>query len=128
MPDTLTLPSAPPSWLSLHGLKPNVANLLGSTGTGETCAREPSYGLNAAERWIINRESGNNVNAQNPNSTAFGLGQLTKANRTAYAKILGVSPNTTDYASQLAMFRMYVSQRYGNITNALRHWQLKGWY
>jgi hypothetical protein len=73
-------------------------------------------------------ESGGRTNAQNPTSTAFGLGQLLIANREHYGKILGVSPNTTNYSDQLKMFRMYVSERYGNAANAQKFWQAHGWY
>lgn len=85
-------------------------------------------GLSPAEAWIIQRESGGRTTADNPTSTAFGLGQLLAANRQRYGAILGVSPNTTDYTSQLQMFRMYVRDRYGTAENAQRFWQAHGWY
>jgi tape measure domain-containing protein len=85
-------------------------------------------GLSAAERWIIMHESGGRTSAQNPTSTAFGLGQLLIANRVHYGKILGVSPNTTNYNDQLSMFRMYVRDRYGNANNAQAFWESHGWY
>lgn len=85
-------------------------------------------GLSAAERWIIMHESGGRTSAQNPTSTAFGLGQLLIANRQHYGAILGVSPNTTNYNDQLSMFRMYVHDRYGNASNAQAFWESHGWY
>lgn len=85
-------------------------------------------GLSDAEWYIISRESGGRTNAQNPTSTAFGLGQLLIANRQYYGRILGVSPNTTDYAAQLQMFRMYVADRYGTADNAARFWAAHHWY
>lgn len=84
--------------------------------------------LSSAERWIIMHESGGRTNAQNPTSSAFGLGQLIYANRAAYGARLGVSPNTTDYGAQLSMFRMYVRERYGTAENAQAFWQSHGWY
>jgi hypothetical protein len=96
-----------------------------SPGAGRTLMRG---GLSPAEAWIIARESGGNVFADNPTSTAFGLGQLLLANRQHYGRILGVSPDTTNYAAQLQMFRMYVRDRYGTAERAKAFWQVHGWY
>jgi hypothetical protein len=85
-------------------------------------------GLSPAEAWIIQRESGGSTTADNPTSTAFGLGQLLLANRQHYGALLGVSPDTTDYGRQLQMFRMYVRDRYGTAEAAKAFWQSHGWY
>ena len=85
-------------------------------------------GLSAAENWIIQRESGGRTGADNPTSTAFGLGQLLLANRQRIGAMLGFSAGTTDYGQQLAMFRQYVKERYGNAEAAQRFWQGHGWY
>lgn len=90
---------------------------------GASCAR-PS----AAESWIIERESGGSVHADNPTSTAFGLGQLLLENRQLYAGKLGVSPDTTDRCAQLKMFRMYVADRYGSADAAKSFWLSHNWY
>jgi hypothetical protein len=87
-----------------------------------------SSGLSPAEQWIIQRESSGRTNAQNPTSSAFGLGQLLIGNRTKYARQFGFSPNTTDYGQQLAMFRAYVRDRYGTPEAAQRFWQQHHWY
>jgi hypothetical protein len=87
-----------------------------------------SGSLSAAENWIIQRESGGRTNADNPTSTAFGLGQLLLANRQRIGSMLGFSASTTDYGQQLAMFRQYVKERYGNAEAAQRFWQGHGWY
>jgi len=87
-----------------------------------------SGGLSSSEKWIIGKESSGRTNAKNPRSSAFGLGQLILANRKKYAAKLGVSPNTTDYEAQKAMFRMYVKERYGTADNARAFWQKHGWY
>jgi hypothetical protein len=84
--------------------------------------------LSAAEAWIIGKESGGRTSADNPSSTAFGLGQLLISNRRRYAARLGVSPGTTDYNAQLKMFRMYVKERYGTPERAKAFWQAHGWY
>jgi hypothetical protein len=85
-------------------------------------------GLSPAEAWIIQHESGGRTTADNPNSTAFGLGQLLLANRQRIGGILGFSPSTTDFAQQLAMFRYYYRERYGTAENAKAFWQAHGWY
>lgn len=85
-------------------------------------------GLTAAESYIIQHESGGRTTAQNPTSTAFGLGQLIYANRKRYGEMIGVSPDTTNYAAQLQMFRLYVRERYGNAENAASFWKAHHWY
>lgn len=85
-------------------------------------------GLSAAEQWIIGKESSGNVNADNPTSSAFGLGQLLLSNRQSYGRQLGFNPNTTDYGQQLQMMRAYISDRYGSAEAAMRFWQAHGWY
>jgi tape measure domain-containing protein len=112
---------------ALAGLGGKFAGLLGGlVGGGGGSVR--IGGLSAAESWIIMHESGNRTTAQNPTSTAFGLGQLLLANRQHYGQILGVSSATTNYASQLAMFRMYVRDRYGTAENAQKFWKAHHWY
>lgn len=93
----------------------------GSVPTGAT-------GTSAAENWIIGKESSGNVHADNPTSTAFGLGQLLISNRRTYAAKIGVSPDTTDYGAQLQMMRMYIKDRYGTAQAAMAFWQAHGWY
>src|SRR6266540_983616 len=74
---------------------------------------------------IIMRESGWNPLADNPSSTAFGLGQLVFSQRQNY---LGSAADTTDCALQLKAFRGYVSDRYGSADNAWAFWQSHHWY
>jgi hypothetical protein len=85
-------------------------------------------GLSPAEAWIIAHESGGNVYADNPNSTAFGLGQLLEANRRRIGDLLGYAYDTVNYAEQLAMFRYYVAERYGTAEAAKAFWEAHGWY
>lgn len=82
----------------------------------------------APEAWIIQHESSGSVSADNPRSTAFGLGQLLYSNRVKYGRVLGVDPNTRDYGSQLAMMRLYIKDRYGTAQAAMEFWQRNGWY
>ena len=82
-------------------------------------------GTSSAERWIIMHESGGDPTADNPSSTAFGLGQLLLGNRILY---LGKDYATTDCGKQLAAFRTYVRERYGTAEAAQAFWQSHGWY
>lgn len=82
-------------------------------------------GTSPAERWIIMHESSGDPTADNPTSTAFGLGQLLLGNRILY---LGKDYATTDCGKQLAAFRTYVRERYGTAEAAQAFWQSHGWY
>jgi hypothetical protein len=82
-------------------------------------------GTSPPERWIILRESSGDPTADNPTSTAFGLGQLLLGNRILY---LGQSYATTDCGRQLWAFRSYVRDRYGTAARAKAFWQANGWY
>jgi septal ring factor EnvC (AmiA/AmiB activator) len=91
-------------------------------GSGRRCDLS---GTSPAERWIILRESSGDPTADNPTSTAFGLGQLLLGNRVLY---LGQSYATTDCGRQLWAFRSYVRDRYGTAAQAKAFWQANGWY
>lgn len=81
-----------------------------------------------ARDWIIQHESGGDVNSRNP-SGAFGLGQLMPGNRKQYASQLGISnPDTTDRGQQQAMMDAYVKDRYGSYDKALAFWKSHNWY
>jgi septal ring factor EnvC (AmiA/AmiB activator) len=82
-------------------------------------------GTSSAELWIIMRESGGYPTADNPTSTAFGLGQLLLGNRILY---LGADYDTIDCGKQLAAFRAYVRDRYRTAESAKAFWQANGWY
>jgi hypothetical protein len=91
-------------------------------GSGRRCDLS---GTSPAERWIIMRESSGDPTADNPASTAFGLGQLLLGNRILY---LGEDYATTDCGRQLWAFRAYVRDRYGTAKRAKAFWQANGWY
>lgn len=84
--------------------------------------------LSPAERWLVGKESSGRTWADNPTSTAFGLGQLLIANRRKYAAQLGVSPDTQDYGAQLEMMRRYIRDRYGTAERAAQFHQARGYY
>jgi septal ring factor EnvC (AmiA/AmiB activator) len=82
-------------------------------------------GTSDAEYFIIMKESGGDPTADNPRSTAFGLGQLLLDGRRYY---LGANYDTIDCGLQLQAFRGYVRDRYGTAENARSFWLSHGWY
>jgi hypothetical protein len=82
-------------------------------------------GTSDAEYFIIMKESGGDPTADNPRSTAFGLGQLLLDGRRRY---LGANYDTIDCGLQLQAFRGYVRDRYGTAENARAFWLQHGWY
>lgn len=94
--------------------------------------RVPVCHATSAEAWIISRESDGDVHAYNPVVTstghAFGLGQLTDANRQHYGAEIGVNPNTTNYCGQLRLMRAYIADRYGSAETAVEYWRANGSY
>jgi hypothetical protein len=91
-------------------------------GSGRPCDLS---GTSPAEHWIIMKESSGFPTADNPTSTAFGLGQLLLGNRILY---LGQDYATVDCGRQLWAFRAYVRDRYGSAARAKAFWQANGWY
>lgn len=85
-------------------------------------------GLSAAEAWIITHESGGNPMAQNPHSSAFGIGQFLDSTWRTYAARFGYPFHDPNPQHQLQMFRAYIRDRYGTAENAQRFWQANGWY
>jgi septal ring factor EnvC (AmiA/AmiB activator) len=82
-------------------------------------------GTSDAEYFIIMKESRGDPTADNPRSTAFGLGQLLLDGRRHY---LGANYDTIDCGLQLQAFRGYVRDRYGTAENARAFWISHGWY
>ena len=68
-------------------------------------------------------ESGWNNTAQNPTSTAYGIGQFLDSTWGGY----GVQKTSDPYQQVLAMAR-YIQQRYGSPANALAHEYSSHWY
>lgn len=93
--------------------------------------------LSDAEKWIIRHEGGSlrAVRADNPFSTAWGVGQLTEENRVKYARQLGYpvgiergDEGTTNRDHQIAMMRSYIRDRYGTAERAKAFHQSAGYY
>jgi peptidoglycan hydrolase CwlO-like protein len=99
-----------------------AANQAGQRRTGTKCDLS---GTSDAEYWIIMKESGGDPTADNPNSTAFGLGQLLLDLR---QRLLGADYDTIDCGKQLSAFRAYVKERYGTAEDAKAFWLAHGWY
>lgn len=98
-----------------------------------TCDRTaPLIGASKLDRFvqfIIEHENRTmNPFLKNPNSTAFGIGQLLKATREAIASQLGYDPNTTNPDQQIDMMLKYIDQRYHSTEAAYEHWIAHGWY
>jgi hypothetical protein len=85
-------------------------------------AKAKGWSLSAWEG-VLADESGGVVSAQNPTSTAFGLGQLENMNWPTY----GGGPGSSGVEQIEAMAR-YISAVYGNPTAALAHENAVHWY
>lgn len=109
------------------GEAPQVRDMTNASVLGQDNPKT-EVGENAARDWIISKESLGKTTAKNPNSSAFGLGQLIKANREAYGKRLGIDPDTIDRNEQLQLMDAYVKERYGNYQKALEFWKANNWY
>jgi hypothetical protein len=82
-------------------------------------------GLPSSAQQIIRAESGGESTAQNPHSTAFGVGQLIVANRRA---LMGSNYASTNCSDQIEAFKKYTIGRYGSFDRALAFRNRKGWY
>lgn len=80
------------------------------------------------ERRLIRRESRGWPTARNPSSSAFGCGQLLRANRIRFAKACGVHPDTLNVHGQMCLFRKYYMGRFGSAERALAHSRRYGWF
>lgn len=78
-------------------------------------------------RSLVSGESGGNPAARNPSSGAFGLGQFLGATLQSYAKFGATSTQGED---QIRAMAQYISDRYGNPTNAYHTWLSRNphWY
>ena len=72
---------------------------------------------------LVGKESAWNPNAENPISTASGIGQMLDS---TYAG-LGMKKQKTG-VSQLVATLAYISRRHVTPCNAWKHFQDKGWY
>lgn len=78
--------------------------------------------------FIIDGESNGIPTAKNPQSSAFGIGQMIRSNRELYGKKFGFDPNTTDPQQQITMMKAYIQDRYGSPEAAAAFKRKHGWY
>lgn len=74
--------------------------------------------------WIVTRESGWRVNAQNLSSGAYGLPQSLPGSKMASAG----ADWQTNPVTQLRWMNNYVTTRYGGWQGAINFWQVHHWY
>lgn len=101
----------------------SVANAGGRKTTGDQFLDEIIYGTGS-----VPGESHFRTDAKNPQSSAFGIGQLIESNRQRFGQQLGIDPNTTDEAQQLALMNAYIKERYGSSQAAAEFRRQHGWY
>lgn len=103
------------------------------TGRGDPALRSTAQGVARSMGWndqqfqawdaLINAESSWNPNAQNPTSTAYGLGQFLNG---TWSGVGG--QKTSDPATQLQYMAQYIKNRYGDPVKALNWHSEKNWY
>jgi hypothetical protein len=115
------------------GRDPGVGALLGGPGAaalptgGGSPAANRALGMKIAQQmgvgsqfaaidYVASHESGWRTNAQNPKSTAYGIGQFLNGTWAAYGG------KTNNAAQQIRDMIEYMNDRYGSPTNAMRHW------
>lgn len=123
--DTLLTPT--PKADTTPAATPNSGGIIGKknylTGHGAPALRATAQTIAAQQGWdqgqfnawdaIINAESGWNPNAQNPTSSAFGLGQFLNSTWKGYGA------KTSDPTQQLTYMANYIKSRYGSPQAAL---------
>lgn len=102
------------------------------TGRGDAAIRAAAQQVASRMGWgpdqfaawdaLINAESGWRPTAQNPTSTAYGLGQFLNGTWGPYG------PKTSDPALQLDYMARYIKSRYKDPISALAFHSRKNWY
>lgn len=114
------------------GTSPYIGRKNYQIGKGDPGLRTMAQAVSQSMGWdsnqfaawdaLINAESGWRPNAQNPTSTAFGLGQFLDSTWKGYGA------KTTDPGQQLAYMAKYIKDRYGTPEKALAWHAAKNWY
>lgn len=78
-----------------------------------------------ASKWIIQKESGGNPKARNPQSGAYGLGQFLGHENDKYGAMGAYSDDPSLQAGAMAE---YIKDRYGDPMKAKQFWEANGWY
>jgi hypothetical protein len=102
------------------GISGNIESVV-----SQLSARENWNGLQKSD-WekVITKESGGNMHAQNPTSTAYGLAQFLDG-PSEYAKYGG---NSSTVGGQLTAMANYIKGRYGDPAAAWAHEGAYNWY
>lgn len=101
------------------------SNISGNVALGRQLAAQRGWSGNQwnALYTLGMRESGWRNTAQNPTSTAYGIGQfLDKTWGTVGGR------KTSDPRLQIEYMLRYIAQRYGNPANAMNFWNRNHWY
>lgn len=90
--------------------------------------QEYAQGMMTESEWlyfdkIIRAESNWNPIAQNPNSTAFGIGQFLNSTW----QLVGCTKTENPYIQVSCTYR-YINQRYGSAEKAWTFWSRNKWY
>jgi hypothetical protein len=97
------------------GVKAMVQRLAATFGWGDGAQW-------AAIDWIVGKESGWRPDADNPNSTAYGLFQLLQGTAAAYGG------QSSDPGIQAQQGLRYIKERYGDPVSAKAFWEAHNWY
>lgn len=101
----------------------SAASQTTTSTAAQTSTASTSSDASGDINWLIQRESGGNVNAQN--GSFYGIGQLSAS---AYATYAAGQDYHGNYAVQLQAMQGYIAGRYGSVANAIAHFQANGWY
>lgn len=127
--DTTSAPSAPGAPASAPAGTP-AADLTGTAAANQALGRlmAAAYGWSTGAEWtaldnVVMRESGWRSDAQNPGSTAYGIGQFLD---TTWATV-GYTKSSNP-ATQIAAMLKYIKQDYGDPIGAWNSELTRGFY
>lgn len=124
VPPSATPPKVDPS--TLPDIGPTGGTPAQNKVLGQSLASV--YGWGSGTQWtdlnnLVMQESGWNNTAQNPTSTAYGIGQFLD---TTWATVNG--QKTSNPTTQIKLMLQYIKQRYGSPSAAWAHEQKYNWY
>lgn len=116
---------APHSGQTVGG-KPATVNEAGNQRLGQSLAT--GYGWGSGDQWnalnnLVMAESGWDNTAQNPSSTAYGIGQFLNS---TWSTVGGTK--TSNATAQIQYMLAYIKQRYGTPSAAWAFHLANGWY
>lgn len=105
-----------------------MLSLAGSPIRANAAGKCYNYSRSAEQTALLKRESRGIHTADNPESSAYGCGQLLTATRIKYSRRCGTDANTNNVADQMCMMSAYIDDRYGSDERALNFWKRNKWY